>query len=223
MCCGTGASALPAARAVGPAGSVVAVDLAERLIERGRAKACAGGLDWIDFRHGDMTALGLPDAGFDAVVCVFGIFFVPDMEAQVAELWRMVCPGGQLAITTWGPRAFGPADAMWDEAVLRVRPDLHTAFAPWNRITTTGAVRALLRAGGVEDADVVAEDGTQALREVDDFWTIARGSGYRWTIDAMGPDAAREVEREVLARLAATGVRELEVNAIYAVGGKPRP
>ncbi len=56
-----------------------------------------------------MAALGFPDGHFDAVVCVFGLFFVPDMEAQVAELWRMVRPGGQLAITTWGPGIFAPA------------------------------------------------------------------------------------------------------------------
>jgi ubiquinone/menaquinone biosynthesis C-methylase UbiE len=49
----------------------------------------------------DMESLGFPDGAFDAVVCVFAIFFVPDMIKQVGELWRMVRPGGQLAITTW--------------------------------------------------------------------------------------------------------------------------
>ena len=47
-----------------------------------------------------MEALGYPDAMFDAVISVFSVFFVPDMTKQVTELWRMVRPGGQLAITT---------------------------------------------------------------------------------------------------------------------------
>ena len=56
------ASALPAARAVGPRGSVVAVDLAERLLQLGRAKAHREGLANIEFRAGDMTQLGFETA-----------------------------------------------------------------------------------------------------------------------------------------------------------------
>ena len=108
VCCGTGASTLPAAQAVGPEGKVIAVDLAGELLKLGQAKAQAAGLQCMEFRRGDMTDLGFPDGHFDAVVCVFGIFFVPDMETQVAELWRMVRPGGQLAITTWGARFWSP-------------------------------------------------------------------------------------------------------------------
>src|SRR5213594_958623 len=56
---------------------------------------------------------GFPDRHFDAVVCVVGIFFVPDMETQVAELWRMVRPGGELAMTTWGPGLFCAGLRVW--------------------------------------------------------------------------------------------------------------
>jgi len=65
-----------------------------------RAKATALRLQNIEFRVGDMESLGFADGALDAVVCVFAIFFVPDMVKQVRELWRMVRPGGQLAITT---------------------------------------------------------------------------------------------------------------------------
>jgi len=81
--CGTGASALPAAEAVGKNGFVVGVDLAARLLDRARTKALAVGLDNVEFRLADMTALNYPDGSFDAVVSVFSIFFVPDMEGLV--------------------------------------------------------------------------------------------------------------------------------------------
>ena len=221
VCCGTGASALPAANVVGPTGHVIGVDLSDRLLELGRAKARAAGLQSVEFRRGDMTALGFPDGHFDAVVCVFGIFFVPDMERQVADLWRMVAPGGQMAVTTWGPRIFAPAYGMWWEAVRRVRPDLHSAFNPWDRITTVEAVRQLFHDGGIQNVDVIAEDGHQTLRTVEDFWTIVLGSGLRWTIDQMDPDLARAVKQEVLQRLSALGVDRVETNVIYAVVRKP--
>ena len=221
VCCGTGASALPAAQVVGPEGKVIAVDLAGELLKLGQAKAQAAGLQCVEFRRGDMTGLGFPDRHFDAVVCVFGIFFVPDMETQAAELWRMVRPGGQLAITTWGARFWSPAYEIWLEAVRRVRPDLYTAFNPWDRITTPEAVRRLLHDGGAQHVEVVAEDGYQTLRTPEDFWTMALGSGLRWTIDQMGPELAREVKQEVLDRLVGKGVDRVETNVIYAIAEKP--
>lgn len=220
VCSGTGASALPAARAVGPGGRVIAVDLAEQLLKLGRAKAAAAELRNIEFRRGDMTALGFSDGSFDAAVCVFGIFFVPDMEAQVAELWRMVRPGGQLAITTWGPGIFSPAYEIWLDTVRRVRPDLHSGFNPWDRITTPQAVRKLLADGGVAQGEVVPEEGEQPLRGPDDFWTIALGSGLRWTIEQLGADLARQVRGEVIGALARKKVDHVATNVIYAVARK---
>jgi len=217
VCCGTGASALPAAQAVGASGSVIAVDLAEDLLALGRAKARAAALQCLEFRRGDMTSLGFPDGSFDAVLCVFGIFFVPDMEAQVAELWRMVRPGGRLAITTWGPDIWAPAYALWQAAVRRARPDLDAAFNPWDRITTPAAVRKLFADAGVPDADVAPEEGWQNLEGPEDFWTIALGSGLRWTIDQMGAAVAADVKQEIVAALAAKRVARVATNVIYAV------
>jgi len=102
-CCGTGASAIPAAHLVGDDGQVLGVDLAEPALALARVKAQQQGLANIEFRYGDIEHTGLPSASFDAVVCVFGVFFVPDMTAAVAELWRLVRPGGTLAVTVWGP------------------------------------------------------------------------------------------------------------------------
>lgn len=221
VCCGTGASALPAAQAVGPRGSVIAVDLAEDLLALGRAKAGAAALHWLEFRRGDMTALGFGNGEFDAVICVFGIFFVPDMETQVAELWRMVRPGGRLAITTWGPDIFAPAYETWQAAVRRVRPDLHSSFNPWDRITTPDAVRKLLADADIRNAEVAAEEGWQSLRSPEDFWTIALGSGLRWTIDQMGAALASGVKQQIVAALSAKKVARVATNVIYAVADKP--
>ena len=129
--CGTGASALPAAEAVGSKGSVVGVDLSAHLLDRALAKAKAHGLPNLEFRLADMTSLGYPNDHFDAVVSVFSIFFVPDMEGLIRELWRMVRPGGKLAVTTWGPRIFEPAYSRWRKVIKQERPDLYSAFNPW--------------------------------------------------------------------------------------------
>src|SRR5215468_9402235 len=212
--CGTGASALPAAQAVGPSGRVIGVDLSVRLLERARAKAAARGLTNVEFRIGDMTSSGYPDQSFDAVISVFSVFFVPDMEGLVGELWRLVRPGGKLAVTTWGLRIFEPAYSRWLAAIKRERPDLYSAFNPWDRITDVESVRRLLRDGGVANADVVAEDGSQALRSAEDWWIIALGSGLRWVIEQVGPPAAARMKADNVSWLNENKIDRLETNAI---------
>ncbi|HKX08880.1 MAG TPA: methyltransferase domain-containing protein [Stellaceae bacterium] len=217
--CGTGASALPAAQRVGPGGRVIGVDLAERLLAIARQKAAAQGLANAEFRTGDMERLGYPDGHFDAVVSVFSIFFVPDMVRQARELWRMVRPGGSLAITTWGPRMFEPGTTHWWDAVRAVRPDLVPAVSPWARITEPPAVRDLMREAGIADVEVVAEVSTQRLRSPEDWWAVVLGSGFRWTVDQLGPEAADRVRKANLAHM--RGIDAVETNAIYATARKP--
>src|SRR4029079_17466547 len=205
---------------VGPRGRVIGVDLAERLLALAQAKADAQNLSNIEFRQADMEALGYPDEAFDAVVCVFAIFFVPDMVKQVRELWRMVQRGGQIAITTWGPRMFEPGSAAWWAAVKQFRPDLHNAFNPWERINTPQALRQLLTDGGVGSRDVIAEDGRQSLQSPDDWWTVVCGSGFRWTLEQIDNQTATRVKEANLTPLRERGIRFIETNVIYSAATK---
>lgn len=222
VCCGSGASALPAARAVGPTGSVIGVDLSDNLLGLARRKASAAGLNNLQFRHGDMTSLDLPEVPFDAVVCVFGIFFVPDMTVAVRELWRVVRPGGVLAITTWGPRWFEPAvSAFWD-AVRDVRPDLYKGFNHWDRITDPSSLLSLLQEAGVNNAHAVAEAGEHPIESPDAWWAAMLGSGTRGTIDQLSASDAERVRRTNLDYIKTSGVSSVEANVVYALARKVR-
>ncbi|WP_415908289.1 class I SAM-dependent methyltransferase [Oleiharenicola sp. Vm1] len=216
VCCGSGASAVPAAEAVGAGGRVLAVDLALGLVELGKAKAASRGLAQLEFRVGDFTELPAEAGSFDAVVCVFGIFFLPDMPAAVRALWRWVRPGGQLALTTWGPRVFEPANAIFWEAVREVRPELHKDFNPWDRIATPAAVTAMMREGGVEEVRAEAEAGTHVLAAPQDWWSIVMGSGYRGTIEMLTEAERQLVEARVRAEVVRRKVEAIETNVVYA-------
>ncbi|WP_245598805.1 class I SAM-dependent methyltransferase [Methylomicrobium lacus] len=220
VCSGSGGSALPAAERVGVDGHVIAADLAERLIDLARAKAEARSLQNIEFRVGDMLALGYPDDSFDAVVCVFGIFFVPDMTEAVRELWRMVKPGGRLAITTWGPNLFEPANGAFWDAIHNECPDLNRGFNPWDRISEPDGLSAMLAEANVKTVDILAETGTHPLNMPDDWWKIAMGSGYRGTLEQLNTDTLERVRRTNLSRLVEEKVNAIETNVIYAVATK---
>ena len=218
--CGTGASALAAAEAVGAKGTVLGVDLAEKLLEKARAKAIQRHIGNVAFRSADMTVLGFPDNHFNAVISVFSIFFVPDMEALVKELWRMVKPGGKLAITTWGQAFFEPAYRVWREAVRANRPDLYAAFNPWDRISSPDQLQQLLHRSGLTNAEVSSEDHDQSLQSAEDWWTIVLGSGLRGTVDAMDFETALRIHDQTVGWVRDHGVTSIKTNRIHAITTK---
>jgi cytochrome P450 len=148
---------------------------------------------------------------------VFGIFFLPDMPAAIREAWRMVRPGGQLAITTWGSEVFEPANTIFWDAVRSERPDLHRAYNPWDRISEPATLRDLLRQGGIEDAEVVPETADHRLDSAGAWWRVVMGSGYRGTIEQMDPAARERIRRAVQAELTRRDVRGVGANVLYAV------
>jgi ubiquinone/menaquinone biosynthesis C-methylase UbiE len=216
VCCGSGGSAVRAAEAVGPTGSVLGIDLAEGLVARARARAARENLANVAFGVGDVATLDGEMGSLDAIICVFGIFFIPDMVDAVARLWKLVRPGGVLAITTWGPRLFEPASGAFWDAVRCEAPAFHKAFNPWDRLADPSDVRALFGKAGIATVEVEAEAGTQVLEAPEDWWTIVLGSGYRWTLEQLD-DATRErVRTRTLTRLANDRVGSIEANVIYA-------
>ncbi len=89
-CCGTGDLGLAAER---EGGIVTGLDFSARMLERARRKS-----DSILWVEGDLLALPFDDASFDTATIGFGVRNVSDLEAALAELHRVLRPGGRLAI-----------------------------------------------------------------------------------------------------------------------------
>jgi ubiquinone/menaquinone biosynthesis C-methylase UbiE len=215
LCCGAGASAIPAAHAVGATGRVLGVDVAAPLLDLARDRAAREGLSNIEFRHGDATQTGLPDGSFDAVVCVFGVFFAQDMTAFVQEMWRLLRPGGVLAVTTWGPGLFEPANSCFWQCISDVDASLYKKFNPWDEITTPTALTELLTGAGVPRPVVVAVEGRHQLEHPDRFWDVVLGSGYRATVDALSSDQRDQVRESLLAELRVREVTVLRTDVVF--------
>jgi hypothetical protein len=106
--------------------------------------------------------------------------------------------------------------AAWWAAVKQFRPDLVSAFNPWERIVTPQAVSQLLADSGIREAEITAEDGHQALQSPDDWWTVVQGSGYRWTLEQMDYDTLARVRDTNLETLRKSDTKLIETNVIYA-------
>ncbi len=93
---GTGDLAFALARVVGSTGRVVGVDFADPMLELARRKAVPGA-PAPEFRHADALDLPFPDGEFDAVTIGFGLRNVTDVPRALAEMRRVLRPGGRLA------------------------------------------------------------------------------------------------------------------------------
>jgi SAM-dependent methyltransferase len=97
---GTGVVALTAARL---GARVTALDLTPELLAQARENAKIAGLDAITWSEGDAESLPYPDASFDVVLSQFGHLFAPRPEVAVAEMRRVLKPGGRVVFATWPP------------------------------------------------------------------------------------------------------------------------
>jgi SAM-dependent methyltransferase len=96
---GTGNAAIPAAQ---QGADVTASDLTPELLDAGRARAEAAGveLDWV---VGDAERLPFEDASFDVVVSTIGVMFAPQHQDAADELVRVCRPGGTIGLLSWTP------------------------------------------------------------------------------------------------------------------------
>ncbi|HEU5268159.1 MAG TPA: methyltransferase domain-containing protein [Jatrophihabitans sp.] len=99
---GSGNASLPAAAA---GGRVVATDLTPELVEVGRQRAAAQGLD-LTWQEADAEHLPFPDADFDVVLSCVGVMFAPFHQPVADELVRVTRPGGRIALINWTPGGF---------------------------------------------------------------------------------------------------------------------
>ena len=98
VCCGTGDLALELGRRVAPGGTAVGCDFSEPMLELARRKAEEAGPAGVTFEWADALALPYPDAGFDAVTVGFGVRNLADLDRGLAEMGRVLKPGGRLVI-----------------------------------------------------------------------------------------------------------------------------
>jgi SAM-dependent methyltransferase len=149
---GTGEPSLSLARRVAPAGMVTATDLSPGMLDALRSNAAAEGVTNIEAKVCDAEKLPFPDASFDLVTSRFGVMFFADAPAALAEIRRVLQPGGSVAFLVWGapgPGTYFGAAAMPYMRRLAVTPD-PDGPGPM-RFAEPGKLARLVQAAGFRD------------------------------------------------------------------------
>ena len=193
---GSGNAAIAAARRAW--GNTVSSDFVPALLERGRQRAAADGLE-IEFVEADAQDLPFDDASFDVTISVFGAMFAPDQEKTAAELLRVTKPGGRIGMSNWTP------DGRVAQMFLMMMK--HTGGPPpgvmppvlWG---TEERVRELF-GDGISDLRVERRTSRQAFRSADHYIEFFRTyfGPVKTAYDKVGPDGEAALTADLKAFL----------------------
>jgi SAM-dependent methyltransferase len=198
VACGTGVLAREAARRVGHDGSVTGIDRNEGMLAVARRQTPA-----IQWQNGVAEALPAASEAFDTVVCQFGLMFFDDRAAALKEMWRVLRPGGGLAVAVWDDLEHSPGYAAM--VVLldrlfgkRIADELRAPFA----LGDANALASLLEGSGIPGVEIATYAGIARFPSLGD-WVRTDIKG--WTLADLIDDAQYELllaeSRQALAAL----------------------
>ena len=158
------------------------------------------GTEMAEFHKGDAMALPFPDTSFDVAIMALVIFFVPDPAKGLAEMVRVVRPGGMVAAYAWdmlgGGFPFAPLQA--EVRALGITPPQPPSAA----VSRMDALRDLWPALGLEAVETREITVHRTFADFDDFWGKSTAMGaIRQTLAELGPAEEEKFKQRVRARL----------------------
>lgn len=144
--CGAGLDVLLAAQKVGPTGKAIGVDITEEMLVRARENAAKCGLNNVEFHLAEIEALPLEDNSVDCVISNCILNLVPDKSIAFSEIFRLLKPGGRLAVSDLALKQTFPPE-------LAANIDACFGFA-WGAVSF-GQYEAMLNATGFGVVEII--------------------------------------------------------------------
>lgn len=155
---GTGEEVVAAAQRVGPSGSVLATDISAQMLAATEAMAGELGLTNVRTHVADAHDLGLEDASFDAAICRLGLHFLADLPRALADIHRVLKPGGKLSALVWSSAQSNPYTSIQVDLVRQHREEVGLPVRPSVAFVLGDPVKLgdSLRGAGFTDVSVRA-------------------------------------------------------------------
>jgi ubiquinone/menaquinone biosynthesis C-methylase UbiE len=157
LAAGTGAVTRALLKALAPAVRVIATDLNEAMLRQGETHANGASVTW---QQADAQKLPFEDATVDAVVCQFGVMFMPDKLLAYREAWRVLRPGGRYVFNVWGSLQDNEMSDVVTRAVASVFPQDPPRFfarTPFG-YHDADVIRSELASAGFADIEIETVD-----------------------------------------------------------------
>jgi len=198
---GIGEPALTAARRIQPGGRVVGTDQSPAMLEMAKQRAREMGLVGVEFRESDGEALDFPAQHFDAVLCRWGLMFMPNLVTALTGIRRVLKPGGQFATSVWGPGPACPLITAADEEVRRITgapPPPPGTPHPCN-LADSGKLEQAFRQAGFRQVNHEPVDAVIAFKSADDFIETRAGLSamFREMMGKLSQPIEAEIKRAI--------------------------
>jgi ubiquinone/menaquinone biosynthesis C-methylase UbiE len=167
MACGTGIVTRQLRAQLAPEVRIVATDLSQPMLDYAQTKLAT--LKNVDWKQADIAALPFPDASFSAVVCQFGLMFVPDKQAAFREARRVLSKGGLFAFNVWDKIATNPFAHIAHETLAKLFPADPPQFLTPCTFNDPAVLRQLLTAysfGDIQLETVTLEARSESAKAV---------------------------------------------------------
>jgi ubiquinone/menaquinone biosynthesis C-methylase UbiE len=188
---------------------VIGIDPSEAQLDFARKRPAAR---LAKFDRGDAMALPFPADAFDAAVMALVIFFVPDPAKGVAEMVRVVRPGGMVAAYAWD--MFGGGFTLEPLRIEMRAMGVTPMNPPSVEASRIEAMRDLWRGAGLDAIETREITVQRTFADFEDFWTISLlGSSIRPTVAAMSPADIDLLKTRVRARLPADAAGRITYEA----------
>jgi SAM-dependent methyltransferase len=218
--CGWGELAARVAAETGA--EVVAVDVSPRMVELARQRG-------VDARVGDVQQLELADGEFDCALAAWMLYHVPDLERGIAELARVLRPGGRLALATWDPEPDSFTRALFSSIAEAgaVPPPSLPPGPPFFQYAPDPEFVGLLSGAGLVDVSVSSIAFTHHVDDLDAFWADLVAGAVRASvlIRAQPADVQGRIRRtygDAVAGWRVAGGWDLACAVKVGAGTKPR-
>ena len=173
---GTGGASLGLASAVGSAGRVLAVDVSFPMLSVAARKT--EGLP-VRFALMDGQRLACRSQTFDAVVCQLGLMFFTDPQGGLGECWRVLRPGGRVALQVWSRPDRVPFYGLLAAALSRELPEWRAVLFQPSALADVHRLHALLTRAGFSDVAVTPERRSHAFGSFEEYWEGVEAGGSR--------------------------------------------
>ena len=220
VACGTGHTSLAIAQML-PKGRVTAVDFSSGMLDQARQKSASLNLRNIDFLERDMQVLGFTESHFDVAVCAFGIFFVMDMETQLAHIASKVKPGGRIMISNFQESYFHPLKDLFINRLATY--GVQNPPQAWKRIAHEAGCRRLFETAGLVNIRVEQKNVGYYLASQDEWWDIVWNAGFRRLVARLSQQDQERFKQEHLEEVGALRSNKgiwLDVGVLYTFGTK---